>query len=426
MRLAALLCVAVLALPLPVLSATIHVPADQLTIQAGINTALDGDTVLVAPGTYFENVVIDHTVTLLSEAGPEMTTIDGQNVGTVVHIESGVDHVTVEGFRLTHGNAFEGGIASHGNYTVIRRNIVEHNESFGDAAVISARATSITEDNLIQDNTCLKGTGAAVVSGRFERNIVRDNFGPSGFYNVLVFNANSFAWNLVVGNDQGSNEVTFRGGGSIHHNTIIRAFPTVATVVLQSPQGRPYEFHNNVILHGNGPGVDCDLSGADVIRCNNIWGAGPSFANDCAGLDGAEGNFSADPSFCDPSQWDYHLTADSPCAPGSSPLDCELIGAFPVGCGIVGLPSADAPIAGLRLTVIPNPFRGMARFELGSIAQGRALNIFDTQGRLVEQLQRQDGHWSWTPGSAVPAGVYFARPEGSAVGTEPVKFLYLR
>jgi nitrous oxidase accessory protein NosD len=34
--------------------------------------------VLVSPGTYFENVIVDRKVTLLSEAGAEVTTIDGR------------------------------------------------------------------------------------------------------------------------------------------------------------------------------------------------------------------------------------------------------------------------------------------------------------------------------------------------------------
>jgi len=34
----------------------IHVPADQPTIQEGINVAINGDTVLVADSTYYENI----------------------------------------------------------------------------------------------------------------------------------------------------------------------------------------------------------------------------------------------------------------------------------------------------------------------------------------------------------------------------------
>lgn len=48
------------------------------------------------------------------------------------------------------------------------------------------------------------------------------------------------------------------------------------------------------------------------------------------------GNFSADPLFCDPDNDDFTLRADSPCAaPG--PTSCGLIGALPVACGAVSV-----------------------------------------------------------------------------------------
>jgi hypothetical protein len=51
-------CLILLSVAAPFLNAqnVINVPANQFTIQAGINAANCGDTVLVAPGKYVENI----------------------------------------------------------------------------------------------------------------------------------------------------------------------------------------------------------------------------------------------------------------------------------------------------------------------------------------------------------------------------------
>ena len=45
---------------------TINIPADYGTIQTGINQAVEGDTVMVQPGTYYENLMINKEITLIS------------------------------------------------------------------------------------------------------------------------------------------------------------------------------------------------------------------------------------------------------------------------------------------------------------------------------------------------------------------------
>lgn len=70
-----------LSAPLPVAAITIHVPADQPTIQAGMDAAANGDTVLVAPGTYTGDGNRDllfpsKGLVVQSESGPRASIID--------------------------------------------------------------------------------------------------------------------------------------------------------------------------------------------------------------------------------------------------------------------------------------------------------------------------------------------------------------
>lgn len=94
-------------------SATIRVPEDQPTIQAGIDASVDGDTVLVNDGTYTGtgNVNLDFKgkpITVKSLHGATATTIDCLNVEDTKGFifQSGETSTSVlDGFTITNGNA---------------------------------------------------------------------------------------------------------------------------------------------------------------------------------------------------------------------------------------------------------------------------------------------------------------------------------
>jgi hypothetical protein len=62
-------------------------------------------TVRVAPGVYVENINFNgKAITVVSEAGPNVTTIDGNRVTTVVTFGSGEGpNSIIEGFTIRNG-----------------------------------------------------------------------------------------------------------------------------------------------------------------------------------------------------------------------------------------------------------------------------------------------------------------------------------
>jgi len=81
----------------------INVPGDYPTIQEAINASFDGDTIIVASGTYYENIYINKSISLIGES-KENTIIDGGNNGNVVCIFI-TNWVNVSGFKITNSGS---------------------------------------------------------------------------------------------------------------------------------------------------------------------------------------------------------------------------------------------------------------------------------------------------------------------------------
>ncbi len=134
-------------------------------IQEGVDAASNGDTVMVAPGTYFENVEITGDgITLQSEEGPELTILNGTQSGSCVWCRDKTD-VVIDGFTTTNGSGTwddfwnrlaGGGIYCRGSSIVIRNNIITGNtadggKSSGGVAIYNYSTVLLT-GNIISNN----------------------------------------------------------------------------------------------------------------------------------------------------------------------------------------------------------------------------------------------------------------------------------
>jgi hypothetical protein len=102
------LCAVSMLIPALSVAAVIHVPGDEATIGGALLAASPYDTVLVAPGTHYVNLVWPATpgIKLRSELGALSTVLDGRDDVQVIGIYTGVDTTTViSGFTIQNGHA---------------------------------------------------------------------------------------------------------------------------------------------------------------------------------------------------------------------------------------------------------------------------------------------------------------------------------
>src|SRR5262249_5628173 len=207
--------------------ATTHAPADQPTIQAAIDAANNGDTVLVSNGAYHENINFHgKAITLTSVNGPLVTIIDGGAADSVVTFRTNEgSNARLNGFTIHNSfskgsnpnNGDGGGVFISNALPVVTNNVITNNKGCEGAGIYINFAGPLLQGNIISNNSaagCSGGIGGGGIAvggsstARIVGNVIADNtmtvsgIGGGGI-SLFAAGAPNIQNNIFTGNNSG-------------------------------------------------------------------------------------------------------------------------------------------------------------------------------------------------------------------------------
>jgi hypothetical protein len=204
----------------------IVVPDSIQTITGGLNAAGYGDTVLVKPGEYIENITWPTTdgIKLYSANGPDTTIINGDRINRVIDIGSNITRATeIKGFEISGGAASQAaGIYCQGSPSIIgnkiKFNTCNGERNYGGGIFCDNNTSPLIMNNEITDNIC---TDSA--TWNYGAGIYVDMYSTAEIcYNLISRNTCSKGyWNYGAGIYVG-----LRGDPFIYQNLVLDNYAT--------------------------------------------------------------------------------------------------------------------------------------------------------------------------------------------------------
>lgn len=349
------------------------------SIQTAIDNAVELDEIIVAPGTYSENINYHgKEIAVRSSGGPAVTTIEGQGVGqTVVMYPFAGSNTAFEGFTVTGGSEFNGGgMYVFGDPTVANCTFIDNTADRGGGMFITQTAPIVTDCTFVNNTATIRGGGMFCTSSS-SPTVTRCTFvGNSAAYGgginattsshpdiiECVFTDNAATYGGGIANDESKtsvfetamtrctltgNTATSNGGGMYNQG----AAPTVINCVFSGnvSTGSGGGIYNQIVIgrqssptlinctfndneSGSSGGAMAGLSPTvdNCILWNNRpnqigFGAAVVTYSDVQGGYTGDGNIDDDPLFVDPGNGDLRLSPGSPC------IDAADNTAFPIG-----------------------------------------------------------------------------------------------
>lgn len=257
-------------------------PGNYSSIQSAIDAASNHDTICVYDGTYFENLVIDKSVTLLGE-DKNLTIINGDNVNSTIEITG--EKITIQGFTITNNGSQDGiytSTSSHhfiGNIFTLNsygiylyyssENSVKNNIFYDNA--LGGVYIEVGQNNSLVENIFYNNTDEGIyLTGCGVSHIVNNSMFQNG-KGIHAHRANGL---IISNNDIEANSygIHFSGVITVHSN-----FNTISHNKINNNSNVGIRIENsqfNIIeyneIFGNGKGIQFEMTGANVIRYNNI------------------------------------------------------------------------------------------------------------------------------------------------------------
>ncbi|MCK4735213.1 MAG: right-handed parallel beta-helix repeat-containing protein [Methanophagales archaeon] len=256
-------------------TAAIYVPDDYTTIQAAVDAASPGDTIIVSDGTYTGKINVDKSLTIRSENGPDSTIVlDETSYMSVFYVTA--NYVNISGFKVASG-----GLSLHyadycsitNNHCLNNSNIYlsdSNNNSISDNHCLNNYAgitLSDSNNNSISNNHCLNNEVGIILSDS-------NNSKLTG--NIMLENGISIWGDSISGYTHEIDESNTVNGKSVFYEKDIEGGKVpdgVGQVILVNCSNVVVENHD---LNNAREGILIAFSSFITIKNNNCNGAGIS------------------------------------------------------------------------------------------------------------------------------------------------------